>query len=63
MAGKKLKKMLTKRRFLIGAIAGAIAGAISFELVSMLNFNLWKLSLFGAIFGIIIAWMVKFIKK
>lgn len=55
--------MLTKRRFLIGAIVGALGGAISFELVSILNFNLWKLLLFGAIFGIIIAWIVKFIKK
>ncbi len=55
--------MINKRRFLIGAIAGALGGAVSFWLVSIQNFNLWKLSLFGAIFGVAIAWIVKFIKK
>lgn len=55
--------MITKRRFLIGAIAGALGGAISHWLVTSQGFNLWKLSLFGAVFGIIIAWLVKYIKK
>ena len=55
--------MIDKRRFFIGAIGGALGGAISFWLVSIQNLNLWKLSLFGAVFGIIIAWIVKYIKK
>ena len=55
--------MIDKRRFLIGAIGGALGGAISFWLVSAQNFNLWKLAVFGAVFGIIIAGIVKYIKK
>ncbi len=55
--------MIDTRRFFIGLIAGAIGGAISFWLVSLQNFNLWKLSLFGAVFGIVVAWLVQYIKK
>jgi len=58
-----MKKIIDKRRFLIGALGGGLGGAISFWLVSAQNFNLWKLSLFGAIFGIVVAWIVKYIKK
>ncbi|MFH1585294.1 MAG: hypothetical protein ABIB79_00820 [archaeon] len=55
--------MITKRRFWIGAIAGGLGGALSHWLVLSQGFNIWKLSLFGAIFGIIITWVVQFIKK
>ncbi len=55
--------MVDKRRFLIGLVAGALGGALGFWLMSSYDFNLWKFSLFGAIFGIIVAWIVQFIKK
>jgi hypothetical protein len=58
-----MTKIIDTRRFLIGAIGGALGGAISFWLVSAQNFNLWKLSSFGAVFGIVVAWLVKYIKK